>query len=235
MPQMLPRRPRTQRRNILIALAVLLLLVFSRTICSYVIDYLWWRELGQVSTWVLMSVYRYVPGLAAWLIAFLVLWVAHARGMKHAGTRLGEHRWYARLATLVCLFVSLGVALAAVDGWTVARYFGGHDTASATEWRDPVFSKTLTFYFFELPFYNMLIHFAAACAALGALAYYVTARGWQIRRDFPGFGSRSEIDLRELRSLGRLESGMFRGLTTLFLVTLAAVFWLGRCELLLTD
>src|SRR6266404_8391382 len=115
MPQMLPRRSRTQRRNVLIAVALLLLLIFSRTICGFVIDYLWWSELHQVSTWVLMSVYRYVPGLAAWLIAFLVLWIAHARGMKHAGSRLGEHRWYARFATLGCALIALIISLAAVD------------------------------------------------------------------------------------------------------------------------
>src|SRR5947207_16024766 len=112
MPRALPRRSTTQRRNVLIVAALVLVLIFSRTICGFIIDYLWWQELGQVSTWVLMSFYRYAPGLAAWLIAFIILWVAHARGMKHAGTRLGEYPWYARIATLACALVSLIVSLA---------------------------------------------------------------------------------------------------------------------------
>lgn len=232
---MLPRRPRPQQRFVLIAAGLLFLLIFSRSVCGFVIDYLWWRELGQVSTWVLMSVYRYAPGLAAWLILFVTLWVAHALGMKYAGTRLGEHRWYARIAAVACLLVSGVMSMAFIDGWTVARYFGGRGTASVGQWQDPVFGRPLAFYFFELPLYSMLIHFVAACALGGALVHYAAARGWQLRRDFPGFASHNEIDLTQLRSLGRLESGLLRGLVTVFLVMLAADFWLGRYDLLLSD
>src|ERR1700726_1021745 len=108
MPTMLPRRPSPARlRIVLVAVTLLLVLFFSRTICGFVIDYLWWRELGQVSTWVLMSVYRYGPGLAAWLIVLILLFGAHARGMRHAGTRLREHPWYARITAAILVLVSL--------------------------------------------------------------------------------------------------------------------------------
>ena len=215
--------------------ALLLLFFFGRSICSFVIDYFWWRELGQVPTWILMSVYRYVPGLAAWLIAFGVVWVSHARGVRHAGERLRDHRFYAWMTTAGALFLAGIIALAAVDGWTVARYFGGHGMSPGSEWHDPVFNQPLGFYFFDLPLYSMLINFVAAVALAGALAYYLAARGWQIRREFPGFGSRSQIDLSDLRALGRLETGLLKGLLTLFLLMLAVDFWLGRYDLLLSD
>ena len=83
-----PRRRNPQIGIAAIVIGAVLVLAFGRTICSYVIDYFWWREMGQVPTWVRMTAYRYVPGLAAWVIVFAVLWVAHARGMKHAGERL---------------------------------------------------------------------------------------------------------------------------------------------------
>jgi uncharacterized membrane protein (UPF0182 family) len=237
---MLPYRgARPERRIVAAVIALLVLLFFSRSICSFVIDYFWWRELGQVPTWVLMLVYRYVPGIAAWLIVFSVLWVAHARGMKHAGTALSEHRLYARIVTLGLALVALVVALSAVDGWTVARYIGGREAAAgpppAQIWHDPVFGLPLGFYFFELPFYNMLVEFLAVCLLGGALAYYLAARGWQLRRDFPGFGTGNQIDFNDLRALGRLETGLLKGMITLFLVVLAAVFWLGRYDLLLSD
>jgi uncharacterized membrane protein (UPF0182 family) len=234
-PRALPRPQPHQRRLLVAGAAVLLLLFFSRSICSFVIDYFWWRELGQVPTWLLTSTYRYAPGVAAWLIAFAVLWISHARGVKHAGESLRNHRVYARITTLAFVLLALIIALAAVDGWTVARYFGGHGLASANEWHDPVFGEPLGFYFFDLPFYSMLIDFMAAITLAGALAYYLAARGWQIRREFPGFGMGAEIDLRELRSLGQLESGLLKGLTALFLVFLAFYFWLGRYDLLLSD
>ncbi len=87
----LPRGRRNPQIGIAaIVIAALVVLAFGRTICSYVIDYFWWREMGQVATWMRMLAYRYLPGLAAWVIVFAV-WVAHARGMRHAGERLGGH------------------------------------------------------------------------------------------------------------------------------------------------
>src|SRR5262249_6228739 len=158
-----------------------------------------WREMGQVPTWLLMSLYRYGPNLAAWLIVFAVLWIAHARGMKHGGERLRDHRFYAWGTTAALALISLIIFAAAVDGWTVARYFGRGGVPSSSEWHDPAFGQPLGFYFFELPYYSMLINFTATATLFGALAYYIAARGWQIRREFPGFGSRTEIDLTDLR------------------------------------
>jgi uncharacterized membrane protein (UPF0182 family) len=221
-----------------VIISLLVLLFFGRTICSWVIDYFWWGEMGQVPTWFRMTSYRYLPGLAAWVIVFAVLWVAHARGMKHAGERLGAHPLYARLSTLALALVSLVIALSTIEGWTVARYVGGQGAgapASAAMWSDPVFGKPLSFYFFELPFYSMLLSFVATVAFFGGLAYYLAARGWQLRRDMPGFVLGQEMDLRDLRQLGRLETGLLKGLGALFLVALGAQFWLGRYELLLSD
>src|SRR5580692_1044456 len=228
-----PRRKRPQQRIALLIGIVVVLLFFSRSICSLILDYAWWGELGQVPTWIRMSAYQYGPSLAAWLILFLVLWIAHARGLKYAGTRLGEQRLYSRLATLGLAILSLIIALSVIDGWTVARFFGGVSTTSG--YNDPVFGRSLSFYFFELPFYSMLINFVTACALTGGIVHYVTARGWQLKKDFPTFGGGSEIDLRDLRALGSLESSMFRSLVVVFLMAVAAQFWIGRFDYLFSD
>jgi uncharacterized membrane protein (UPF0182 family) len=183
------------------AVLLVVLILFSRSIFSLLIDLAWWRELGQVSTWLRMAVYRYLPGIAAWIIAFIPLWIVHARAVKFAGTGLREHRIYALLSTLALLIISLIVSTATVDGWTIARFVGGSGIEST--WHDPVFGRGLSFYFFELPFYAMLIHFIAGIAFLAALIYYGTARGWQIATRFSSLGAPSEIDLRDLRMLAR--------------------------------
>ncbi len=204
----LPRRRNAQITFGWIAAAVVLLLVFGRSLCSWVIDYFWWGEMGQVPTWLRMTAYRYLPGLAAWVILFVALWIAHARGMKHARESLRDHPAYARISTLVLAFVALMVTLSTVDGWTVARFVGGQAAqVASTSWSDPVFGRPLEFYFFALPFYDMLLTWVAAAAFCGALAYYLAARGWQLRRDMPGFALGQDIDLRDLRTLGRLETG----------------------------
>ena len=61
--------------------------------------------------------------------------------------------------------LSLIIALSVIDGWTVARFFGGVSTTSG--YTDPVFGRSLSFYFFDLPFYSMLINFVTACALAG--------------------------------------------------------------------
>lgn len=216
--------------------AIFLVVVFGRSAGSLVLDYYWWQEMGHLSTWGRMIEYRFAPAVVAWIIAFAALWVAHARGMKHAGTGLGEHRDYAKLSTVALAVISFLLATATVDGWTVARYIGGGEApVVAGAWTDPVFGKPLGFYFFDLPFYNMLITYVAATSFLGALAYYLAARGWQFKRELPGFTIGQEIDFRELRVLGKLETGVLKGLVALFLVALAAQFWLGRYEMMTTD
>jgi len=235
----MPRRS-PEFRLAWIAALVIVLLVFGRSLCSLFIDYLWWQEMGQVSTWLRMAVYRYAPTAGAWLIVFVVLLIAHARGMKHAGTSLGANRLYARISTLVLAIVAWMISAATVDGWTLARYVGGAHVAgpnasAAAVWADPVFGRPLSFYFFELPFYDMLVTFVAVVAFAGGALYYLTARGWQLRRDMPHFAVGHEIDLRDLLSMGPLEAGTLKALAALFLVALSAEFWLGRYEMLLSD
>src|SRR5271170_2884203 len=96
------RRRKPPKLAILIGLLVLLL-VFARTICSVVLDYQWWSEMGQVPVWLRIGYFRYFTGLAEWLIVFAILWTTHARGMKYAGTGLRDHPLYARAATVVLL------------------------------------------------------------------------------------------------------------------------------------
>ena len=172
--------------------------------------------------------------MAQWLILFAVVWIAHARGMKYAGTGMRENPRYARIATIVLALICMVIAAASMSGWVVARYAAGSGLDST--WHDPVFGRSLVFYFFELPFYTGMIGFLETVAVVGALAYYLSARGWQIRPHFPEIGINiGGLDWDTLRQLGRLETGVLQFLMALFLVGLAVSFWLDRFELLYTD
>ncbi len=156
--------------------------------------------------------------------------------LAECGTRatsLRERRLYSRMVAAGLVLVAMLIAASSMNGWVVARYVAGSGVAST--WIDPVFGHPLSFYFFELPFYTGLVGFLEALAIAGALAYYLTARGWQIRREFPGFANTGRIDLDSLKDLGRLETGMLQALMAGFLVALAVSFWLDRYELLYSD
>ena len=233
---LMPRR-NPEFRFAWIAAIVIVLLVFSRSICSLFVDYLWWQEMGQVPTWLRMATYQYGPTAGAWLIVFVILLIAHAQGMKHSGVTLRENRLYALGSTVVLAVLAWMISAATVDGWVLARYMGGASTAAtgAAAWADPVFAKPLSFYFFELPFYDMLVTALATVAFATGVLYYVTARGWQLRRDLPHFEPGHQIDLRDFFTVGSFEAGTLRALAALFLFSMAAQFWLGRYAMLLSD
>src|SRR4051794_5215593 len=83
-----------------IAIIVLVVAVLAaRSVAELVIEYEWWKELGQLQTWENIILYSVAPVAAATLLAFAVLWIVHARALKFASTGLGEHSLYAKIST----------------------------------------------------------------------------------------------------------------------------------------
>ncbi len=236
--------PARRRVGPVVYLSLLLfLLIGLRWIAGYAIEYNWWREMGQVPTWLSLLGYSLTPIAAAAGLVFVVLFAAHARGMRFSGERLGHHKWYARITTLALFVLSLILAAGAIETWTVVRYVGGrHLPAEATAWHDPVFGQALKFYLFDLPFYGVLRQFLLVSAIAAAIVYWLTARGWQLRGSlstlrerFGGAGENAGFDVRLLRLSGALESRFLRGVSAVFLLALAFQFYLGRYEMLFND
>ena len=61
---------------------------------NLIIDYNWWREIGQVDTWIGMLWYSIAPVGIATVVAAVALWVAHARGTHFAGVQRHDHPLY---------------------------------------------------------------------------------------------------------------------------------------------
>src|SRR6202171_3495154 len=116
---------RSQIRN-LILLAVLLALILGSTsaIANFIVEYNWWKEVGQVETWISMLWYSIAPAAAGALVAFIGLWVAHSRGLHFAGSRPRNSRFYSKLVAVVLAIVAIVFATASTDYWTVMRFFG---------------------------------------------------------------------------------------------------------------
>ncbi|MBI1788616.1 MAG: UPF0182 family protein [Acidobacteria bacterium] len=219
-----------------ILIAVLILLLGARSIASYVIEFAWWKELGQLETWLDMLGYQLVPVIAASLLAFAVLWLAHARGLKFAGVRLRDQPRYSKLATILLLGLGIFLSAASLDAWTLVRYWGARGLpAEATAWHDPVFGQPLSFYLFDLPFYSDLRGYLLTLTAAAAILYWLTARGWQLRHQLPDLRNATEIDASIFRLEGGLESAFLRGAGVVFAVALAVRYYLGRYEMVWND
>jgi uncharacterized membrane protein (UPF0182 family) len=223
---------RSPATRITLIVLVLVLLISARSIASYLIEIEWWKELGQIDTFLSMLYYSIAPIAAATLAAFAVLWVAHARALKFAQTGLGEHRIYARVATLVLLVLAWMIAAATIDTWTVVRFAGSRGIPeAATRWHDTVFGKPLSFYLFDLPFFQMVRGFLFALVIVTILLYWLAGRGWQLRYRLPQLRDAREFDPNMLRLEGGLESRFLRGAIAIFLLALAVRFYLQRYEM----
>jgi uncharacterized membrane protein (UPF0182 family) len=232
---------RTDRSPAIAILVVLVIfgLSFARKGLGWVLEYQWWKELNQVETLFNTVLYSVVPGLVTALILFIVLWIAHARGLKEAGTRLRDNPSYARLSTLGLLVFSYFVATLIVDDWTPVLYVGGSKvTAQAGNWIDPVFGKRLTFYFFELPFYELVLRVLLVITFLTGLAYIGTMIFWSVKMQRPRLTGDGNIEWPTVefdahRIFGH--SKFLLSVGVLFLLALAAERYLDRYDFLTRD
>ena len=235
--RLLVMRP-SQIRNPIVLLFLLLSLVWAiTTAANFIIEYNWWKEVGQASTWISMLWYSIAPVAVGALVAFIALWVAHARGLHFAGSRPRNVRLYSRLVTVVLAIVAIMFASASIDYWTVMRFFGSRRVTLAPDaWRDQVFSHTLPFYLFDLPFYSEVLSFVFVLAILCALVFWATARGWQLAERFQldRLSRRSTLDLgpRALLLPGASRAGFVRVIAVILLLGFAAWVFLGNYDLL---
>jgi len=230
------RRPFSPAALITAAVVLVLLLLGSRSLANYAIEIAWWKELGQFETWLSMLTYSLAPLAGATVLAFVVLWIAHSLALKFAGVTRGEHRIYSRLSALALLAVAYFVAVSSIDTWTVIRFAGSRGLpAAATAWHDAIFEKPLSFYLFDLPFYNLLRGYVLGLAIVSILVYWIVARAWQLRYQFPAMRDSRELDPALFRLEGGLESRFLRGAAVVLLAALAVKFYLGRYEMVYNE
>src|SRR6202158_683164 len=235
-------RPSQIRNLIVLAVLVVLALWATSSAADFVIEYNWWKEVGQVNTWVGMLWYSIAPAAAGSLAAFLSLWMAHARGLHFAGILQRDHRLYSRLIPIGLAGVAILFASSSIDYWTVMRFFGSRGLATpADAWKDQVFSRGLPFELFDLPFYAEALGFVFVLAILCALVFWATARGWQLAEKFR-YGGHDEGTRRTLTigpgSLllpGATRAGFVRIITVILLLGFAVWIYLGNYELLLNS
>jgi hypothetical protein len=232
----------SQIRNVILITLAVILLAGSSTIANFVIEYQWWQELGQTETWYSMLLYRFMPAVAASLIAWLVMLWAHRGGVQFAGAPLGRYSWYSKIVPLALLVPAVVFIGSSVDSWTVMAYVGSSGvTAPPDAWTDPIFGKHLSFFLFSLPFYYLLLRFVFVTAVFAILVFWAAGRGWQIFERLNRFresgGAMQEFDPgpNPLLLAGATRTRFARVLGSLGLVAAAGWFFLGRYQLLMNQ
>src|SRR6266699_5644645 len=214
----------------------------ATTAANFIIEYNWWKEVGQVDTWIGMLWYSIAPAAAGAVAASITLWAAHASGLRFAGIHGKDFRVYSRLIPFALAFVAIVFASNSIDYWTVMRFFGSRGLAASPDaWKDQGFSRGLPFYLFDLPFYSQPLGFVFVLAILCALVFWATARGWQLAERFRygrlrcGSGDTLILGPNTLLLPGATRAGFVRIISTILLLGFAVWVLLGNYELLLNS
>src|SRR5579883_3294230 len=215
------------------ALVLLGLQIFTRWIAAYLIDLAWRGEIGQVSTYLDMLAYTFIPGKIAVVVAFAVLWFAHRHGVRQTAHRLNETQWYLWFSVIATLLLAIMISAGTIDTWTIVRYFGGHNAPSG-DFRDPVYGQPLSFYFFDLPFYDVLLRYVLTLSVIAAIVHWLALNGWQVANRL-GRRAPGPIDISEFRNLDLVQTVFLRTMAVIALLALAAQLWLDRYEMVWDD
>ena len=121
---------------------ILVALALSRTIATLTIDYEWWKEIGQVQTWLNLAVYGTAPVSTAAIVAGITLWIALARGLKSGGEGFGSMPRVIRLATTGALIVGFFIASNTIENWDAVRFIAGRGADQTAVWRDPLRARS---------------------------------------------------------------------------------------------
>lgn len=230
--------------GVLLAILMVIVIFFS-TIINFIVDYQWFTDLGYTDTFLVKVITYAKLGLPLWLItatafAIYFLWVEKQYfRLVHVlvDVKKRENKLFKRalitIATLVTFLMSLGV--------TGALWFDILKFQHATSFDkiDPLFSKDISFYVFQLPLYNKLLGigvFYIVILAIATVLINLILMGLKppTDLDFSDFQNVRTIgDMSGLARKGIIQSliiklGVFGFLVFLLLI---AYFWLARYNL----
>ncbi len=233
---------RRQGSLLFLAIVLLVLLLCSRYLAGTLVAYEWWKELHQLDTWLNLLLYGTVPVAVAAILLFIVFFAAYRAGFpKHLRRErlfgFLEGRLVSRIALLLCALFAIFVANATVDSWTVVRYFGGLRSPSVNaQYTDPIFHEPLHFYFFSLPFYNLLLHVVLVGAVLALLIFWILANAEKFADQLSSFSpATGQFQMGSLSFRGLFDTNFVRLMAAVFLLALAVKIYFDRYTLLMDD
>lgn len=171
----------TNRRSYFLWFWVLVFLFFFGVrFTGFYIDWLWFNEVGYTQTYLSILLTKIGLGVSVGLLAFAVvygnLWLARKlapgheitirRGDVYTQLTVPETR-QRRIALLVSLFVGGLMGLSAVPQWQIwLPYIHRPQIAE----QDPLFSRSLSYYLFELPWWEYVAAAAQGMAIVCLVA-----------------------------------------------------------------
>ncbi|HEY7855649.1 MAG TPA: UPF0182 family protein, partial [Terriglobales bacterium] len=160
--------PATVVRAIGVAIAALYILIEGS---RFWIDFAWWKELGQTATfWQFLRI-RWLPQTAMAILAMVIMIVAFRIGRRRCASPLAQTSLFTWVGHLIAAALGIFISVNIIDPWIVALFWGARNVGAYV---DPIYHKTLDFYFFRLPFFEMIFDWAAALAIASLAVMAIT-------------------------------------------------------------
>ncbi|HXR98868.1 MAG TPA: UPF0182 family protein [Terriglobales bacterium] len=160
--------PATVARAIGVAIAALYILIEGS---RFWIDFAWWKELGQAATfWQFLRI-RWLPQTVMAILAMLILLLAFSIGRRRCASPLARTSLFTWVGRLLSAALGIFISVNIIDPWVVALFWGARNVGAYT---DPIYHKSLDFYFFRLPFFEMIFDWAAALAIASLAVMAIT-------------------------------------------------------------
>lgn len=225
---------------LVIAVLIVIILLCSRYISSTLIEYSWWSEMHQVDTWVSLLLYGTGPVIIAVVLLFAAFWIAFAAGLRRLGDAplfgFVRRSFVTRIGLLVLAFIAIVAGNATVDSWTVVRFFGGLRLPSGPgEYIDPIFHHPLHFYFFNLPFYGVLLRLILVGAVLALIIYWLASNAEKLSKRLPTMYPSAPYQFEPLSVREAFDSRFVRLVAAIVLLGIAVKIFFDRYGLLLID
>ncbi len=106
---------------------------------------------------------------------------------------------------------------------------------AATGYLDPIFGKPLRFYFFDLPFYNLLLRVVLAGSIISLLVYWATAHFQTLLDHLPNMSEGGSNHMGGFSFGGAFDSRFVRIAIAILLIGLAGKIYFDRYDLLFED
>ena len=223
---------------LVVVITLFILLLAGRYLAGTLLDYEWWKEIHQLDTWVSQLLYGTLPIVLTAIFLFACFWAARRLGSR--GSRKSGAGFQLAASRLILLaFAALALLLSGIiiDPWNIVRFFGGLRIPNiGNSYVDPIFGRPLRFYFFYLPFFQLLLHVLLTASLVSLLIYWLTAHFQDLRQSLVRYSSGGfAFENEGLRFGGTLDSTFVRLAAAVLLVALGIEFFFARYELLFED
>lgn len=165
------------------AVLVFIAIIFS-SITNLLFDFLWFSELGFKNIFTTIISAQIFVGIVAaataFLIAFFNLRIAHYFTRKKEVSSfvskqgIDINKYINKILLLVSLIIAFFIGISISSNWEIILQYL-NSTPFNTE--DPIFKKDISFYFFDLPLYKIIINSVYSLliiSAIGAGIIYLT-------------------------------------------------------------